>query len=47
MSPGLIGYIINNFSVLFYVMNLGLGGAGFFMLICFSRYFKGLKNKTV
>lgn len=40
MSIGLIGYIINNFNILLYTMNLGLGGAGIFMLLCFLKYFK-------
>jgi hypothetical protein len=40
MFAGMIGYILNNFNILLITMNLGLGAAGFIIIICFMLYFK-------
>ena len=40
MFTGFIGYLFNSFIILLFTMNLGLGGAGLFIIICFMSFFK-------
>lgn len=43
MFTGLTGYFINNFLILLFTMNLGFGGMGLLITICFIRYFKKVR----
>lgn len=40
MFTGFVGYLLNNFMILVCTMNIGLGGAGLLIIICFIKYFK-------
>lgn len=40
MMAGFVGYLLNNFYILLFTMNLGLGAAGTVIIICFMQYFK-------
>ena len=40
MFAGLVGFMLNHFWTLAVTMNLGLGGIGIWMILCFMQYFK-------